>query len=39
MLPMNIFIIGAIQLIQIIQLFNWYSKRRIASVIGLSLVF
>ena len=39
MLPMNIFMIGSLQLIQLIQLFNWFSKRRIVSVLGFSLAF
>ena len=37
LLPMDFFIIGAMQLIQIIQLFNWFSKRRIGTMIGFLL--
>lgn len=34
-LPTDVFIIGALQLVQTIQLFNWFSRRRIGTVIGL----
>jgi hypothetical protein len=34
LLPTDLFFVGAIQLIQTIQLFNWFSKRRIGTIMG-----
>lgn len=33
--PVNFFLISGIQILQLIQLFNWFSKRRLATVIGI----
>jgi hypothetical protein len=33
--PFNFFFVAGLQIIQIIQLFNWFSKRRLSTVIGI----